>query len=181
MDWDDEVPESIQESWLKWLGLLLTKHIPRCYHDKTTSVLSMELHGFSDASEQAYSAVVYLRMECSDGSMQIGLVSSKPIKKLTIPRLELCGAHVLARLIHHVRHVLDIPLDAWTDSTIVLHWLVGSPKRFKTYVSNRVSNIVELLGPERWHHVTILQTVLPEACSPLSSLTTRCGGKAPIG
>ena len=30
---------------------------------------------------------------------------------------------------------------------------MGSPKRFKTYVSNRVSNIVELLGPEHWRHV----------------------------
>ena len=100
-------------------------------------------------------------MECTDGSTQIALVSSKtkvaPIKRLTIPRLELCGAQLLAQLLHHVRHVLNIPLDrsfAWTDSTIVLHWLVGSPKRFKTYVGNRVSNILELLGPERWCHVS---------------------------
>ena len=121
----------------------------------------MELHGFSDASEQAYSAAVYLRMECTDGSIQVGLVSSKtkvaPIKRLTITRLELCGAQLLAQLLHHVRIVLDVPLDrshAWTNSTIVLHWLVGNLKRFRTYVGNRVSNIVELLGPERWHHVS---------------------------
>ena len=162
--WDDEVPESVRESWLKWrseLNLLSTKHVPRCYHDKTTFVVSMELHGFSDASEHAYSAVVYLRMECSDGSTQIGLVSSKtkvaPITRLTIPRLELCGAQLLAKLLHHTRHVLDLSIEqshAWTDSTIVLHWLIGSPKRFKTFVGNRVGNIVELLGPERWHHVS---------------------------
>ena len=173
VDWDDEVPESVRESWLKWrseLDLLSTKNVPRCYHDKTTSVTSMELHGFSDASELAYSAVVYLRMECADGSIQIGLVLSKtkvaPIKRLTIPRLELCGAQLLARLLHHVRIVLNIPLDksyAWTDSTIVLHWLVGSPRRFKTYVGNRVSNIVELLGPERWHHVSGLDN--PADCA----------------
>ena len=140
--------------------MLTTKYIPRCYYDKRTSVASMELHGFSDASEQAYAAVVYLRIECTDGSTQVALVSSKtkvaPIKRLTIPRLELCGAQLLAQLLHHVRLVLDIPLNrsyAWTDSTIVLCWLVGSPKRFKTYLGNRVSNIVELLGPEHWRHV----------------------------
>ena len=79
-----------------------------------------------------------------------------PIKKLTIPRLELCGAHLLSRLIYHVKEVYQFPLDkiyAWTDSTIVLSWLVGNPRRFKTYVSNRVSSIVERIPPDRWNHV----------------------------
>lgn len=121
----------------------------------------MELHGFSDASEQAYAAVVYLRMRSDDGATQIALVSSKtkvaPIKKLTIPCLELCGAQLLARLLHQVQSALGIPLDrcyAWTNSTIVLHWLWGSPTRLKTYVGNRVSSIIELFGPECWHHVS---------------------------
>ena len=162
--WDEEVPEVVRDSWLKWrseLHLLSTKHVPRCYYKKNTSVTSVALHGFSDASEQAYAAVVYLRMECTDGSTQLSLVSSKtkvaPIKRLTIPRLELCGAQLLAQLLHHIRQVLDLPLDhchAWTDSVIVLHWLRGSPKRFKTYVGNRISNILELLGSECWRHVS---------------------------
>ena len=49
VNWDDEVPESVRESWLKWrseLGLLSTKYVPRCYHDKKTSVSSMELQWF---------------------------------------------------------------------------------------------------------------------------------------
>ena len=78
------------------------------------------------------------------------------VKKLTIPRLELCGAVLLAQLLDNVRKVFDLPttqLYAWTDSTIVLSWLNGDPKRFKTYVCNRVSNIVELIGPDRWRHV----------------------------
>ena len=54
----------------------------------------MELHGFCDASEQAYAAVIYLRMMGLDGKIQVSLVTSKtkvaPIKRLTIPHLELC-------------------------------------------------------------------------------------------
>ncbi len=76
-----------------------------------------------------------------------------PIKRLTIPRLELCGAQLLAQLMHHVKQVLEIPIFAWTDSTIVLNWLDGSPKRFKTYVGNRVSTIVDLIPPDKWRHV----------------------------
>ena len=73
-----------------------------------------------------------------------------------IPRLELCGAHLLAQLLHHIGQVLDISLchvHAWTDSTIVFNWLSGSPRRFKTFVGNRVSSVMELIPPEKWKHV----------------------------
>ena len=79
-----------------------------------------------------------------------------PIKRLSIPCLELCGAHLLARLLQHVKEVLQVPLSdvfAWTDSTIVLNWLTGSPRRFKTYVGNRLSSIMDQIPPDRWNHV----------------------------
>ena len=103
-------------------------YIPRCYYPKNVHIASMQLHGFSDASQQAYAGVVYLRITDSEGDVYVYLVSSKtkvaPIKRLTIPRLELCGAHVLAQLLHHVKEVFGIPLSmvhAWTDSTIVVN------------------------------------------------------------
>ena len=161
--WDDPVPQSILDVWLQWrseLHFLMHKHIPRCYIDKKSRITSMQLHGFSDASERAYGAVIYLRMTDSSNDVQTSLVTSKtkvaPIKRLTIPRLELCGAYLLAQLLHHVRQVFQLPLSsiyAWTDSTIVLNWLIGDPRRFKTYVGNRVSYIADLIIPERWNHV----------------------------
>ena len=162
VDWDEPVPLTIRNVWLQWrseLKFLSQKHIPRCYFAKGAHVTSMELHGFCDASEYAYAGVVYLRMINSDGTVHITLVTAKtkvaPIKRLTIPRLELCGAHLLAQLLHHVK-VFNLPLNcvyAWTDSTIVLNWLIGSPRRFKTYVGNRVSCIMELIAPHRWSHM----------------------------
>ena len=130
-------------------GLLSEKHISRCYFDKNTRIIAMELHGFCDASERAYAAVVYLRMVDTTGNVQVTLITSKtkvaPIKRMTIPRLELCGAYLLARLLFHVKKVFNIPLNqvyAWTDSTIVLSWLIGDPRRFKTFVGNRISCII---------------------------------------
>lgn len=91
-------------------------------------MLTSYQHSFSDASERAYAGVVYLRMLDSDGNVHISLVMSKtkvaPIKRITIPRLELCGAHLLAQVLHHAREVFHLPLDsvyAWTGSTIVLN------------------------------------------------------------
>ena len=149
--------------WLQWrseLKCLSERHIPRCYFPKEAHIVAVDLHGFSDASERAYAGVVYLRMMDSDGRIHISLVTSKtkvaPIKRLTIPRLELCAAHLLARLLHHVQNTCGLPLNcvyAWTDSTIVLSWLVGNPRRFKTYVGNRISYILELTSPDRWNHV----------------------------
>ncbi len=158
MDWDEPVPDQIGDAWFQWrseLPMLSEVHIPRCCFSNHTfaAPIEMQLHGFADASEAAYAAVVYLRSDDSVG-VQTALVMAKtkvaPIKKLTIPRLELCGAYLLAQLMHHVRQVLKIPLShihAWTDSTIVLNWLDGSPRR------NRISTIVDLIPPDKWRHV----------------------------
>ena len=70
--WDDPVPETIHNSWLQWrteLNLLSEKHISRCYFDKNTRIIAMELHGFCDASERAYAVVVYLRMVDTTGNV----------------------------------------------------------------------------------------------------------------
>ena len=74
--------------------------------DKTAQVLFTELHGFPDTSELPDAAVVYLHIETANGGVQISLISSKtkvaPMKRINIPRLELCGAHHPAQLIHSV-------------------------------------------------------------------------------
>ena len=158
------------ESWAQ--SSLWASH-PKMFFPKDTKVVSMLLHGFSGASEQAYAGLVYLRMVDSAGGVHTSLVMSKtkvaPIKWLTIPRLELCGAHVLTQILHHSKKVFSLSLKdifVWTDSTIVLNWLVGSPCRFKIYVGNRVSSIVELIPPDRWNHVNGLEK--PADCASRS-------------
>lgn len=137
------------------LKLLSEKLIPRCYFHGMIGVINMQLHGFSDASEcGAYSAVVFLCSDDTAGNTRVSIVTSKtmvaPIKKLTIPRLKLCGAYLLANLICHIKEMYQIPMCkvfVWTDSTIVLYWLSGNPWRFKTYVANRVIHIVDNIPP----------------------------------
>ena len=116
IDWDEPLPPEIKDIWLQWrmeLALLSDRHVPRCYFPKHSLIQSVQLHGYSDASEEAYSGVVYLRMVDNLQRLHTSLVMSKtkvaPIKRLTIPRLELCGARLLAQLLHHIQEVLCLP------------------------------------------------------------------------
>ena len=83
-----------------------------------------------------------------------------------MPRLELCGAVIISKLLDYCRQVLEIPINqtyAWTDSTVVLSWVRGNPRRFKPFVGNRVAGIMDQIPPERWRHVP--STTNPADCA----------------
>ena len=63
MEWDEAVPDSVFHSWKKWvknLHCLTEKIIPRSCLDTDKEVRDLQLHGFADASENGYAAVIYL-------------------------------------------------------------------------------------------------------------------------
>ena len=165
--WDGIVPTPIQDMWSQWraeLPILCDKHIKRRYMPQGFNVTSTQLHGFSDASEDAYAAVVYLHLTDTCGNVHVSLVISKT-KVCTDqpphhPQARICGAHILSKLLHHVQELLSIPLRdifGWTDSSIVLSWMQGNPRHFKTYVGNHISGILDLIPPERWKYVCGIQ------------------------
>ncbi|XP_018368215.1 PREDICTED: uncharacterized protein LOC108764450 [Trachymyrmex cornetzi] len=119
----------------------------------------IQFHGFCDASGVGYGACLYIRSCGKDGDPTIRLACARsrvaPLKTVTIPRLELCGALLLARLYREAKEVMGIiPNDVvfWCDSTIVLHW-IKTPHLLKTFVANRVAEIREITNPNAWRHV----------------------------
>ena len=95
-DWDVLLPVRHQEQWMAWFQEsrdLKQIEIPRCLKDRGSKAVNVSLHTFSDASESAYAASVYVRHENEDGSITARLVGSKtqlaPLKAMSIPRLEL--------------------------------------------------------------------------------------------
>ena len=162
-DWDEELQG---ESRRQFEGLIAEMQrlsglaVPRCYFSPITKSREIQLHGFSDASERAFAAVVYLRTTYEDGVVDVRLVASKskvfPIKEQTIPRLELLGANILARLTDSVSIALKPNVDNirrfhWTDSSAVLCW-IRNEKPWKQYVSQRVREIRNLTERESWNH-----------------------------
>ncbi|XP_066153053.1 uncharacterized protein [Euwallacea fornicatus] len=152
LSWDELVPAHLHTAWTKFrseLPNLNGTHIDR--HIACVDAMCHELHGFSDASEEAYGRAVYVRSIDRNGDITVRLLCAKsrvsPLKSLTIPRLELCGALIMAKLISKVRvsaRLQFVRQVCWSDSTIVLSWLKMSPSNLKVFVSARVSQIQSL-------------------------------------
>lgn len=161
LDWDESVPLVIHTMWTQYVGHLKSLQliqIPRLV--KTTNPDKIELHGFCDASEAAYGACSYVRSITPNGTWTSRLLCAKskvaPIKNVSLPRLELCGALLLVQLSYKATRALRMHINQvylWSDSTITLAWIKSEPCRWKTFVANRVSEIQERTDPDTWQHV----------------------------
>ena len=72
-----------------------------------------------------------------------------PVKKQTIPRLELIGATLLARLVNSLltTHEWNVEIFYWVDSMTTLHW-IRNDRNWKQYVQHRVNEIRDLSSVE---------------------------------
>jgi hypothetical protein len=161
LDWDDPLPSglhSIWDSFRKQLVELRNLDIPRYVSSKDS--VKIELHGFADASQNAYGACVYIRVQDSGGKVSVKLLCSKtrvaPLKQQSMPRLELCAALLLARLVHKITNEAKIePSNKtyWSDSTIVIGWLQLQSNKLQVFVANRIAEIQRLTKVSDWRHV----------------------------
>lgn len=160
VDWDSYVNEEIQNDWNRYkdeLPLIQKIKIDRWCKTKLNS--EKYLHGFCDSSERATVALIYLVQNTQNQTSSM-LICSKtrvtPINPVTIPRLELSGAVLLANLMNRVANNLNIPKSnvyLWTDSSVVLCWLKKNPTTLKPFVGHRVKEIQNLYDESHWSHV----------------------------
>ena len=164
LSWDEAIPFDVRAQWNEWLQDLpniAEFQVNRCIspHD-FGKVVECELHHFADASEVAYGAVSYLVLKNCDGEVHSALVLAKshlaPLKRMTIPRLELTAASLSVKLDAKLKGELELPIKKsvfWSDSTIVLQYIRNEDKRFNTFVANRVAMIRGQSDPGQWHFV----------------------------
>ncbi|KAH9634757.1 hypothetical protein HF086_013617 [Spodoptera exigua] len=160
--WDDNVPDSIEKEWRQIksdLPNIKFITLPRWIKYENNSTI--ELQAFCDASEKAYACVIYSRTTSASGAYETTLLAAKtkvaPIKKkTTIPRLELCAAVLLAKLLQRITKILedyDLKITCWTDSKVVLAWLQGNQTKYEKYITNRTTQILNIVPAINWGYV----------------------------
>lgn len=178
--WDEPLPSEFDIRWRTFRNQLVelsSINMLRWLYVSATS-RTVEIHGFSDASNLSMAAVVYLRIIEHTGEIKVSLVCSKtrvaPIKRMTIPRLELNAACLLTRLVSHIQRIVSLKnpkIYLWTDSSVTLTWITAHPSRWKDYVRNRVTIIQELEPDAVWGFVPGKQN--PADCASRGLLVTQ--------
>ncbi|XP_060665746.1 uncharacterized protein LOC132798036 [Drosophila nasuta] len=157
LTWDESLPLQRYTAWVEMcssFNSISSLSFPRAI---LAAGCRVEVHGFCDASEEAYGACVYV--VSSGRTSQSRLLCSKsrvaPLKTISVPKLELCGAYLLAKLLHAVRNMgfLDGEFFCWSDSSVVLSWIKDDPYKFNVFVANRVASIQDLTLNMKWQHV----------------------------
>lgn len=180
MKWDATVPDEIFREWQRFqkhLAAITHIRIPRWLGTNTQQNVS--LHGFVDASELVYGAVLYARVE-TETQVECILIASKsrvaPLKTLTVPRLELCAAQMLSELVETFRRATERrqgKATLWMDSAIVLAWLTKDAATLKTFVNNRIQKIHRLTSGNNWLHVPSSDNSLANTSSRIFGESTR--------
>ncbi|XP_031341031.1 uncharacterized protein LOC116169144 [Photinus pyralis] len=110
LNWDESVPLHIYTEWKRIVNSLKNIENVRLPRQVTIqNYTELELHGFCDASEAAYACCVYIRSKDKEGNIKCNLLCAKsrvaPLKTITIPKLELCGAVLLANLMYKLNSI----------------------------------------------------------------------------
>ncbi|XP_066936508.1 uncharacterized protein [Clytia hemisphaerica] len=161
IEWDEEVSKSLKNRYEDWLcrmsDIASTVAIPRSRNLEGDQ--DVQLHIFCDASEKAFAALAYVRIE-SEGTVSCHILLSKsrvaPLKRLTLPRLELQGAVIAVRMKETIVDEIDVHFSSirfWTDSSLNLQYINNESKRFKVFVANRVAEIRNHSKVDQWNFI----------------------------
>ena len=154
INWDTIVPESIRNVWDKFVEALRHSEkifISRPLFNIYDESCFYEVHGFADASSEAYSKVIYLRCVLGNSNSTVLLCSKSclaPSKSTTIPHLELSACALLSEHVKSVILALSKQISiknvyCWSDSLIALWWIKQNHKTKKLWIQNRVKKVRE--------------------------------------
>lgn len=161
LGWDEAASLSMIENWNKFASHLpLLRQLPIPRMALPSEAKDVVMHGFSDASTKAFGCAIYLRYLGDDGKPHSRLLCSKsklaPIEPVTLPRLELQGALLLAQLYDKIRGSFGNRISRtcwWTDSQVVLAWIRSDNTKWGVYVKNRVAKIHAATDRMDWGYV----------------------------
>lgn len=171
-EWDQPIDDDLATQWREWMGHLNRLRdvtVPRCYLHYSDAV-TLQLHTLVDASESAYSCIIFWRAVTPDGKVTLSIVTAKarvaPLKLTSIPRLELQAAVMGSRMASAVIEEHDRKPDAryyWTDSKTVLTWIRTGSRSYKPFVAHRIAEIEENTTVSEWKWVPTKLNIADDA------------------
>ena len=162
LDWDDPIPDHLKEKWVRLIQLLKSTEsirFPRCIKPKDVDG-NPELVMFNDGSADAMCTVAYVRWKLTAGSYECRLWTAKtrvtPLKKMTIPRIEMQSALMSTRLSKTIREQGGLEFKNTyyiIDSTCTLALLKKNTVALKEFMGNKVTEALEVATPDQFFHV----------------------------
>ncbi|XP_071149289.1 uncharacterized protein [Mytilus edulis] len=154
LDWDQSLSSEFTKQWTEIAQnteKALETEIPRMYLQGEEDISNSTLHIFTDASAKAYGACAYIVTE-KQSSLVMAKSRVAPLKQITIPKLELMGAVIGARLLDYIGKNIHFSIAfLWTDSQIVLQWM-NTTKPLNVFTRNRVQEIKKLTEKYQWKY-----------------------------
>lgn len=157
--WDAALSKELREDAIKLLEEYAALSQVRFTRALTPSVPAEKPSAvtFSDGSEHAYGAVLYLRWSCSHGVV-VRLVESKakltPLDHKGDPvKAEMCGAVFAARLKNYFQKHCRIDVEKWyhlVDSQTILGAIQRESYGYQTFFANRVGEIQSATDIRDW-------------------------------
>jgi hypothetical protein len=167
-DWDIHVSSCDVEKFQKTfenVQMVLENNLSRNVNSNKRDSKPSEVHIFCDASMKAYGACLYFRYlhrEEATCSLVLAKARVAPLKKLSIPRLELLaallGVKLYARVLETIPEISALPVVFWIDSMAVLHWIQGT-KQWCPFIENRVSQIRSMQVTKSFHYIDTTKNV----------------------
>ena len=164
--WDENMSSEIKLIWNDFLADLKQIEIFRMKRFALVQpqeiILSVSLYGFCDSSSQVYCGMVYIRAETTLG-IRVSFLCAKtkvaPLKKLSIPRLELLGCVLLSKVLKDVLVTLKrrVSIDSaycGSDSEVALCWVKGREECWKPWAENRVVSMRNIIDKDSWYHIS---------------------------
>ena len=143
--WDGNISSEVESIWNYFLAGLKQIEVLRvkrsAFVQPKEMILSVSLHGFCDSSSQIYGGMVCIQFETTLG-IRVSFLCARPkvapLKKLSIPRLELLGCFLLSKVLKDVDKLVALKgrlsIDSvycWSDSEVTLCWVKGKEKCWK--------------------------------------------------
>ncbi|KAI9565123.1 hypothetical protein GHT06_008892 [Daphnia sinensis] len=133
LSWKDSVSGEDRIWWFQYfeeIEKLKGVEFLRCLFPEEHDIMRVELHTFTNASEEACAASCYTRIIYTDNPVLIRHVKSAtrlaPLKTVSVCKLELNAALMGSRLANFVQTTLRKRCDTrffWTDSSTVRNWV----------------------------------------------------------